>query len=718
MMGDTEGKSTLYPDLPLVEAPHIAQAALACKSFDAPMTAPRNLDLSRMSGLHTVRKMRNLDMHVRENAFISANWLMYLTKSSQTVQELVASDTKELQDAAWRTPPPDATLPPRKVSLVFLSRGNTSFGGVELLSAASHLAYEVGFGCLERPSRCARFSFLAGADAESFLRLRRDSLPDASRNVDLISPADGTGEVAVAVSWAVRIASQTVLYTALGRLPIPSVRGDVSDIYDNVVSTISGICANRTIPVPYGITASRNPPNFDSFADNQHRVHDEFQTILLPEPRVVLSKYITDSGGTLQFSDGYVRLCPRAYPLDHYSTHSGCLLHEKGKKTQMDALLRSCREKEISAVYGLHPTQGSYEEQIGVHVLTATAVSMQLGASVSSYAVGCHPGARLHVKDGCIVWKLQREIAPVESWLQRDKYVLPCSLAACHPRSEVLQLPLFELLEKTIILTVEVFGEPNVISPRVRTNPVPRKEGVPSDLFYATAFGLGLHVDAVRVGDVLDRVSAASGRPDGLCKLLLTMVHKVGASSSITEAMGWLADGFSSLEQRVEILENQIHEGLEREARQSPPTQSLRLDQQTLLRVTDTLRLKMAPSFVIMNNPPADNEVVALTLIVRKSLRKTKKDIPSTTLAHIKSARASSDKESLVSRLLSVTSVLSEYTQLRCFTFVFDGSNTKIFLGQSPVGLESLFERECGVCGFLHLCLRTGKLHYYLLSSS
>ena len=154
---------------------------------------------------------------------------------------------------------------------------------------------------------------------------------DASRNVDLIPPADGTGEVAVTVSWAVRMASQTVLYTALGRLPIPSVRGDVSDIYDNVVSTISGICANRTIPVPYGITASRNPPNFDSFADNQLRVHDEFQTILLPEPRVVLSKYITDSGGTLQFSDGYVRLCPRAYPLDHYSTHSGCrIVHRYG----------------------------------------------------------------------------------------------------------------------------------------------------------------------------------------------------------------------------------------------------------------------------------------------------------------------------------------------------------------------------------------------------
>ena len=120
---DAENRAKLFPDLPFIEAPHIAQAALACKSYEASMTTPRHLDLSRTTGVHNVHKMRTLDMQVRENAFLSANWLLYLTKPSQTVQELVACDTKELQDAVWRTLPPDGTLPPRRMSLVFMSRG-------------------------------------------------------------------------------------------------------------------------------------------------------------------------------------------------------------------------------------------------------------------------------------------------------------------------------------------------------------------------------------------------------------------------------------------------------------------------------------------------------------------------------------------------------------------------------------------------------------------
>lgn len=709
---DAENRAKLFPDLPFIEAPHIAQAALACKSYEASMTTPRHLDLSRTTGVHNVHKMRTLDMQVRENAFLSANWLLYLTKPSQTVQELVACDTKELQDAVWRTLPPDGTLPPRRMSLVFMSRGETAFAGFELLCVASHLASELGFGCVERSSRSARFTFLAGVDAEQFLRLRRDALPEASRNVDLIPPTDGTGDIAVVVSWAVRMASQTVLHTHLGRIPAPASRGDVGDLYDQVVSTISGICASNAVPIPRGITASRNPPNMNSFVEQQVKIYTEFQDLLLPEPQVLLSTHIKDSSASLEFSDMYVRLCPRSYPLDHYSAHTGCLLQEKGKEAQLTAFLRGCRENETSEVYGLSPPENSYQQQIGIHVLSATTVSLQLGTAVSSYAMGCHPGARLHVKDGCFVWRILREIAPLEVWLKRDNYVLPCSHACCHPRASILQLPLFDLLERTIIETVEVFGEPSVLPPRAIEKRAPRMAGSPSDLFYATAFGLGMHVDAVRVGDVLDQVSAASGRPDGLCKLLLTVVNKVGASLSITDAMQWMADGYCSMEQRVAMLEQQLHDTTIKEPIRLEPASPSGMDSRTVMRVTDALRLKQAPAFAKMHNPPQENELDKLTHLVCKTLRLNKKDIAKTTLNALKSVHAASNQESLTARLLAVTLGLAEETRTRCFTFVHEGSRTKLFRGNTSAGLESLFE-EGDALAVQHLSLVTGKLHYY-----
>lgn len=709
---DAGERTRLFPDLPVVEAPHNAQAALASKSYEASITTPRHLDLSHMVGTHHVRKMCALDMQVRENAFISANWLLYLTKSSQTVHELVASDTKELQDAAWRTLPPDGTLPPRKMSLVFLSRGKTACAGFELLCVASHLAYEPGFGCEERSSRNARFTFLAGVDAEHFLRLRRDALPDASRNVDLIQPTDGTGEIAVAVSWAVRVASHTVLHTHLANISAPALRGDVGELYDQVVSKISGICASNAVPIPRGITASRNPPNMNSFAEQQFQVYAEFQDLLLPEPKVLLSTHITESKAWLEFSDMYVRICPRLYPLDHYSAHAGCLLHEKGKAEQLNTFLLGCRENEVSEVYGLPPPTHTYQQQIGIHVLSATASSLQLGTAVSSYAIGCHPGARLHVKDGCFVWRVLREIAPLEVWLKRDNYVLPCSVACCHPRASVLQLPLFELLEKTIIETVEVFGEQRVVPPRLKAKQALRKEGSPSDLFYATAFGLGMHVDAVRVGDVLDRVSAASGRPDGLCKLLLTTVNKVGTSLSITEAMEWMANGYCSMEERVTLLEQQIHQMNYTETTSFEPVCQPGIDSNTLTRVTDALRLRRAPAFAKMHNPPEANELDKLLQIVCKTLGLIKKNISLSTLNELKSIHAASNQESLVARFLAVSSALAERTQMRCFTFVHEGTRTKLFSRETSIGLEPLFEASSEF-GLVHLSLVTGKLHYY-----
>lgn len=678
-------------DLPQVEAPHLAQAALANQVRNVAMTTPRRLSLSHVHGVGTVQRMVNLEMQVRERAYVAANWIQYLDGPAQSVGDLLASEAREVQDAAWRHAPPDATLPARRLSLTFLSRGKTSLGGPELLNAASHLACEVPFGCSECSARSCRFAFLAGKDAEQFLKLRKDALPEASRRVELIPPVDGVGEVSVAVTWAVRMQTQTVLHTRIARLPTPSSRGNVVDLCDAIVSAVAGICAHNSIPATSGITANRNAPSPDSFVRHQAKVYADFQALLLPETTVAFSEHMRE--GVLDFSFNYVRITSRFYPVNHFSTQMGVLLHEKGKSEQTQAFLNSLREQETSEIYGLRPPNGAYEQQLGLHVLSATPESFSLGTRVSCYGIGAHPGARLDVRDGCCVWSVKRAVAPLEAWLSRENYVLPCSRDSSHPRSEELRLPLFELMENAIISTAKIFGANPPIAKLKQSFPVPPRVATDEDRFLTAAFGLGLHVDAVRIGDVHDRLADASGRADGLTRLLLIAISKVGAAASVTEALGWIADSVPALENRLKVLEDTVHNYRENESRHSEPTPQPvkpRIEQECFVRATWALGFKQAPSGVAMSHPAKEDEVEKLLTLVSKALGKRKKDLPVTVATEARSAHANCDQESFVARVTAVAGAVAGSLGRRILLF----SGDRILENDTAVGLEALFTSE------------------------
>lgn len=675
-------------ELPQVEAPHLAQAALANQVRDVAMTTPRLLSLSHVHGVGKVKRMQNHAMQLRESGYVCANWIQYLDTPAQKVADLLGSEAKEVQDAAWRQAPPDGTLPARRLSLMFLSRGKTSLGGPELLNAASHLACEVPFGCSECSARACRFAFLAGEDAEQFLKLRRDALPEASRRAELIAPVDGVGELSVAVTWAVRMQTQTVLHTRVARLPTPSARGNVADLCDAIVAAVSEICAHNSIPATNGITANRNAPSPDSFVHHQAKVYASFQALLLPETTVTLSEHMRQ--GVMDFGLHYVRITSRFYPVNHYSAQMGLLLHEKGKFEQTQAFLNSLREEESSEIYGLRPPSGAYEQQLGLHVLSATAESTPLGTQVSCYGIGAHPGARLDVRDGCCVWNVKRSVAPLEAWLSRERYVLPCSRDSSHPRSGVLCLPLFELMEDAVISTPKIFGANVPVAKIKQSFSIPPRAATDEDRFLTTAFGLGLHVDAVRVGDVHDRLAGVSGRADGLTRLLLIAISKVGAAASVTEALGWIADYVPALENRLKALEDDVHGYRDRESKRSDPTPEpakTRVDWECFIRAATALGLKQAPSGVAMTHPPKEDEVEKLLTVVSRVLGKKKKDIPGPTATEARSAHANCDQESLVARVVAVVGAVAGSFDQRVLLFCGD----RLLHLDAEVGLHALF---------------------------
>jgi len=678
-------------ELPLVEAPHVSQAAAANQTRETAMTTPRHLSLVHMHGMSTLKRMSNLDMRVREAAYVSANWLEYLT--NQTVAEFAASDAKELQDSAWRTPAPDGTLSPRRLSLVFLSRGKTELGGPELLSAASHLAFDVPFGCTECSARSCRFAFLAGPDAEQFLKIRRDALPEASRRMELVPPAEGIGEISVCISWCVRMAAQTVLNSRVSRVSMPAQHGSVFDVAEGLVAAIAEVCAGNSVPATPGLTASRNAPSPDCFCAHQIKVYSNFQALLLPEPAIALSDHIQSTGSFLDFSHKYVRVCSRFFPLDHFSTHFGVLLHEKGKTGPTQAWLTSLREAEPSEIYGLRPPAGAYEQQLGLHVLSATAESLPLGTSVSCYSLGCHPGSRLDVRNGCCVWQVKRAVAPLEKWLTRESFVLPCTRESAHPRAVEMRLPLFEMMEHAIAACAKIFGQSPPTKKIKEDLPVASMQATANDRFLTTAFGLGLHVDAVRVGDVQDRLASVSERSDGLTRLLLMAIAKVGAAASVTAAFGWFVDAVPRLEKSLAEAQEELHVARERDARQSDPASvpqaEARVDQKALLRAANAVKLEMAASGLLMARPVKEDEVEKLMTLVCKAVGRKKKELSLGVLNECKSAHGACDQESFSDRVLAVVGAIAGGLNIRILLQVADQG--RLIEADKAVGLEALF---------------------------
>lgn len=685
-------------ELPLVEAPHLAQAAAASQTFEAQLMTPRELGLSHFAELGVTKKMSAADMQVRERAYWGANWVLFLHKSNQAISELVASESKELMDAATRTSPPDGTLPARRLALTFLSRGQTGLGGPDLLNVASHLSHEIGFGCSECSARTCRFTFLAGSDAEAFLRIRRDALPEASRRVELIPPASGVGTVSVAVSWAIRMSSQVVLHTRVAHLPMPS-RSNVADLCDAVVSAVSDICSGHNVLLTPGLASNRNGPSTTSFVEHQKKVFSDFQALLLPEPMVTLSEHVNETKAALDFSHDYVRICSRCYSIDHYSASFGLLLHEKGKAEQTKAFLRGLRDAEPSAVFGLRPPQGSYEEQLGLHVLSATAESLPLGTSVSSYSIEMHPGARLDVRNGCSVWKITRCIAPVEMWLARDSFVLPCSRDSAHPRAKELRLPLFELIENAVIATAKFFGTNGTVKKEAKELvKAERKAATVEDKFLATAFGLGLHVDAVRVGDVYDRVSEDAERCDGLCKLLLMAISKVGAHTSVTEALAWIADALPAQDSRVAALEQELHrlqikDAMETDVREEPPAPppAAQLDGKVFNKAIACLGLEKSAAGVTLGKAPKEDEADKLLTIACKAHGSKKKDLPAGTVEEAKAAHQGVDQDSLVARVQAIVVTVAGKLASQCVLAVADPGGVRLLRGDETLGLDALF---------------------------
>ena len=249
-------------------------------------------------------------------------------------------------------------------------------------------------------------------------------------------------------------------------------------------------------------------------------------------------------------------------------------------------------------------------------------------------------------------------------------------------------------MEEAIASSARVFGQTPPTKKFKEDLPVPSVEATANDRFLTTAFGLGLHVDAVRVGDVQDRLASVSERADGLTRLLLMAISKVGASASITEALGWFVDAVPRLEKSLADAQEELRVKWEHDARQSEPAPGAaaaepKTDQKALCRAAAAVKLEMAASGVQMARPPKEDEVEKLMTLVCKAVGKKKKELPLGVVNECKSAHGACDQESFSDRVMAVVGAIAGGLQLRILLHVADKG--RLLEADKAVGLEALF---------------------------
>ena len=676
--------SAVLQELDPVGAAHVCQAALHCESAPVPVSTPRNLDLSFFThGGSTVSVPCAVDMRRRLQGFLSANTIGYLPSPRDDIKSVTNAERRELTDGASRTAAPDGTLPARWLSLVFLARGNDgSGGGLDLLNAASHLASTPTCDQELPMTRDCRMTFLCGEDAESYLSIMRDALPEASRRIELIPPVSGTGSSSVCVLWSVKMGHTIALNMRAARLPsVP--RGQVFQVYENIVSAVSEICASASILAPASLCGQRAAPTCNSFLDSQIKAHLAFQSLLLPDPVLELSGYArSQTKFSMCFSGAYVRIVNRSFPVHHCTTFTGFLLHETDKQNEVATWLQGLRADEPSRLYGLRPCTGSYEQQLGVHILAAYAHEYSMGTAVSCYGLKGHPGQRLAVKDGCSVFQIRRTIRPLCKWVHEhgDFFVLPCTEASSEPGAVELRKPYALMLRNSIIQAADFIDGTAAAAPcaerrREAANPA-AKQPTADERFCTTGIGLGMEVEASTVGEIYDELVKREKRPDALAMLLLAMVARCGRDASVVEAFEWLRKSTLSSAQRITQLETEVQDlvqkQLEAAPSESPPpplelpeTQTsadpllLHINASSLHKVTTALCLDPGAGVLKMMNTASEDEVDKLLALVSKSLGTVKKKLPSDVAAAARALHASVAREAPLTRALSVAGVVS-----------------------------------------------------------
>ena len=588
-------------DLPRQHKSTVAEASVLCASTVTTVAYPQHVSLAGVTNMRKHELASCPITRVAQDAFYAARGVGYIPHSGKATAEwFIEAEQKELVAAALKSPPVCNSLKPRSVAVTVLTSDDCKYS-VQLLDAIAHISSsrcglttsvacgltdvnsELRASLVSEAARCCRMGFLAGADADEYLKAHQvafeetgNSLPDVRKS----------GAVLV-VTYAIRASGKDVYVHAAGSDLSESYSRSgsnvdlfASEIQRVIAETISGLGLAPQSQLFQPLPASTTSP----FMDHTVAIHDEFFAMLRaqPEARRCTSVEGRESDQSLRSTNIYVRFVPKNLrcenPVVADACFHGVIMCYPDKLDQLREYLREARHADRNPLYGIAAPNDPRQESIGIHVMAIQAHSVALEDNVSSYGLLGSPGKRLH-RDGNYIMRTYRQLFSLTNQIMEQHYLLPCTFQSCIPIRDEVARSYFEALDDCYGAFAKHFGAPEQAPKPSLTRPSTLEfaSQTREEAAFARAIGLGFGSPSMRIGQLVGHLQSsgenADGCPDELVALLMSVLSSLGPQATIMQGFGMLKDVLerrdSKLEeaqQRVKSLEVEIH----RESTSSP----------------------------------------------------------------------------------------------------------------------------------------------------
>lgn len=478
------------------------------------------------------------------NGFCSARRTVF-PRSMEEAEQMVVSETVELEAYAKETVAADGSLAPRGlcVSLVvphYACGGDWATRLVDGMAAFSEMK-DVDGSPIATKARFAVYGSLLSQPLEKVLRSSAfgDTTLEGVSIVLRWAELDSAGQPAVRTecelvrnsassdpSQAARLIQETVVY----------------------MSTAYGVELPACMFAPAPLTVPRQ------FEYQFSQCSDEFHDLINHRDEFKHSQAMRDAGCTLlSVVPGVIlRISPRAQGIAGVTSNGAMhalLLCADG---QQDA----ARQYAMTNREGLPPLDEAQASKMLLHTAAVQVEPLKLGGMVSLFAQGGKPGEPIQ-PPGSWVWRYSEAIVPMQK-VMADFFVMSCSLESAMPKRCTMHKFMQSHLQRSMDMFNSTFDQKDV-GCMLRSYSAKRKVGeeVADDLseedkLAMVAMGININSKRMCLGQAISHLMTHGPSKSSLVDMLVKASTRVGLSASLSATFSSCVSSMEKEERGVE----------------------------------------------------------------------------------------------------------------------------------------------------------------------
>jgi len=441
-------------------------------------------------------------------------------------EQMVVSETMELEAYAKQAKPCDDSLPPRSlcISLAvprYTISGNSALRLVDGMAAFSDMKTREGAPIATK----IRFSIYGGMLASPIEKVLRSSA-FGNTQVEGISVVVRWTELDDAGNPRVRTECETV------REPVGSDPAQSALLIQDTVVYLSTAYGAELPACVFTPAPTTTPRQFETqFA----KCSDEFCDMTNHRDEFALSDEMRKVGcSRLSVVPGLVlRLSAKALGLAGVTSsnamHALLLCADEQQETAHDYAITN-RE-------GLPPLAEERSSKLLLHTVAVQVEQLNLGGMVSLFAHGGKPGEPIQ-SPGSWVWRYSSAIVPIEK-VMANFFVFSCSVESAMPKRCSMRKFMQSHLQRSMSMFNATFDQADIsnmlksYSVKRKSTDVPTEQACEEDRLAMVAMGININSKRLCLGQAISHLMSHGSSKSSLVDMLIMTSTRVGLSASL-----------------------------------------------------------------------------------------------------------------------------------------------------------------------------------------